>query len=392
MKRPDTLSAADSVPCCGPAPQPVAGEIRESIHSPEMSPIGFAGDRPGYRQERFVLGWHATSLGPVPQVATHLSAADRLGGVGVRWGIGRGRYRVIPGLYAVGSPGAQSPVIVTANYKLTFDALRKELSGLGAWLLVLDTKGVNVWCAAGKKIFSAEEIVRRVRACGLERLVAHRTLVLPQLAAPGVAAREVRRGCGFKAVFGPVCASDLKAFIAADMQASPEMRRVSFGLWDRLAVAPVEIHNARRKALYAALILLVLAGLGPGVWSLGRMLDRWPAAFGSLVLGFFGGAFIMPALLPWLPFRAFALKGGLAGLAMGTLAAALFAGGLGWLDGLAMILAATVVGSWYGLNYTGSSTFTSPSGVERELRRYMPAQAVLTLAALIAWLVSPFAA
>lgn len=338
-----------------------------------------------------MLGWHATPLGPVPQVATRLSVADRLGGVGVRWGIGRGRYRVVPGLHAVGSPGAQSPVIVTSNYKLTFDVLRKELSELDAWLLVLDTKGVNVWCAAGKKTFSAAEVVRRVRACGLERLVVHRTLVLPQLAAPGVAARDVKRGCGFKAVFGPVRARDLKDFLKADMQASPEMRRVSFGLWDRLAVAPVEIHNARRKALYAALLLLVLAGLGPGVWSIGRMLDRWPAAFASLALGFLGGALVMPALLPWLPFRSFALKGGLAGLAMGTLAAALFAGGHAWLDGLSMILAATAVGSWYGLNYTGSSTFTSPSGVERELRRYMPLQAALMLAALIVWLVSPFA-
>lgn len=337
-----------------------------------------------------MLGWHATPVGPVPQVATRLSVTDRLAGAGVRWGIGRGRYRVVPGLYAVGSPGVQNPVIVTSNYKLTFDALRKELSGLDAWLLVLDTKGVNVWCAAGKKTFSAGEVVRRVRACGLERLVAHRTLVLPQLAASGVAARDVRRGCGFKVVFGPVRACDLKDFLKADMQASPEMRRISFGLWDRLAVAPVEIHNARRKTLYAALILLVLAGLGPGVWSIGRLLDRWPAAFGALALGFFGGAFVMPALLPWLPFRAFALKGGLAGLAMGTIAAALFAGGQGWLDGLAMILAATAVGSWYGLNYTGSSTFTSPSGVERELRRYMPLQAVLVLAALIIWLVSPF--
>lgn len=335
-------------------------------------------------------GWLATPAGPVPQVSARLSPADRLAGSGVRWGIGRGRYRVAAGLYAVGSPDAQSPVLVTANYKLTFDALRKELSGLDAWLLVLDTKGVNVWCSAGKKTFSAEEVVRQVRATGLDRVVAHRALVLPQLAAPGVRARDVHRACGFKVVFGPIRARDIKPFLEAGMQADTDMRQVSFGLWDRLAVAPVEIWNARRQALYAVLALLVLAGLGPGLWYMPRMLARWPVGFGALALGFFAGAFVTPALLPWLPFRSFALKGGLAGLAMGVLGA--MAMRPGWLDGLAMALAATAVGSWFGLNYTGSTTFTSPSGVERELRRAMPVQAALILIAFIVWLVSPFAA
>lgn len=336
-------------------------------------------------------GWVTTPAGQVPQVDVNLSARDRLGGCLVRWGVGRGGYRVAPGLYAVGSPCEASPVLVTANYKLTFDALRRELSGLDAWLLVIDTKGVNVWCSAGKKSFSAEEVARRVRDSGLERVVEHRTLVLPQLAAPGVCARDVHRACGFKVVFGPIRAGDVKAFLGAGMQADMDMREVSFGLWDRLAVAPVEIWNARRKALYAALALLVLAGLGPGLWSLGRMLDRWPVGFGALVLGFMAGAFVTPALLPWLPFKPFALKGGVAGLATGVLGALAMGSGLGWLDGLAVVLAATAVGSWFGLNYTGSTTFTSPSGVERELRRFMPAQAVLALAALAAWLVSPFA-
>lgn len=351
---------------------------------------GPGGERPGYRQEPFVLGWLATPAGHVPQVSTRLSLADRLAGCGVRWGIGRGRYRVVPGLYAVGSPGARSPVLVTANYKLTFDALRKELSGLDAWLLALDTKGVNVWCSAGKKTFSAEELVRRVRASGLERIAEQRVLVLPQLAAPGVRARDVHKACGFRVVFGPVRAADIKAFLEAGMQADTDMRQVSFGLWDRLAVAPVEIWNARRKALYAALALLVLAGLGPGLWYMPRMLARWPVGFGALALGFAAGAFVTPALLPWLPFRSFALKGGLTGLATGVLGA--MAMRPDWLDGLAVVLAATAVGSWFGLNYTGSTTFTSPSGVERELRRAMPVQAALMLIALIAWLVSPFAA
>ena len=50
------------------------------------------------------------------------------------------RYSVAPGLYAVGAPDRESDVLVTANYKLSFDTLRRELKGFNAWVLVLDTK------------------------------------------------------------------------------------------------------------------------------------------------------------------------------------------------------------------------------------------------------------
>ena len=104
----------------------------------------------------------------MPQVATTVSARDFWGTLGARIGIIRRNYKVAPGLYAVGSPGPQSPVLVTANYKLSFDALRHRLGGIDAWLLVVDTRGINVWCAAGKGSFSTEEVIQSVRRyrCG----------------------------------------------------------------------------------------------------------------------------------------------------------------------------------------------------------------------------------
>ena len=102
----------------------------------------------------------------------------------MRWGIGRMLYRVEPGLYAVGRPDPQSPVLVSANYKLSFDRLRRQLGGWDAWILVLDTKGVNVWCAAGKGTFGTDELVGRVESCRLAEVVAHRRLIVPQLARP----------------------------------------------------------------------------------------------------------------------------------------------------------------------------------------------------------------
>ena len=66
------------------------------------------------------------------------------------------RFAVDPGLYALRNPGEQAPVLVTANYKMSFDRLRQALPGRDAWILVLDTNGINVWCAAGKGTFATE--------------------------------------------------------------------------------------------------------------------------------------------------------------------------------------------------------------------------------------------
>ena len=76
-------------------------------------------------------------------------------------------YTVEPGLYAVGKPDERSPVLVTANYKLSFDKLRNELTGRNVWILVLDTKGINVWCSAGKGTFGTMELVGRIESTGL---------------------------------------------------------------------------------------------------------------------------------------------------------------------------------------------------------------------------------
>ena len=99
----------------------------------------------------WIVGEVAISGLRVPQVSTRWDQADILGSFKARWGWGRMRYAVEPGLYAVGRPTAASPVLVSANYKMSFDRLRKTLSGLDLWILVIDTKGINVWCAAGKE-------------------------------------------------------------------------------------------------------------------------------------------------------------------------------------------------------------------------------------------------
>jgi hypothetical protein len=321
-----------------------------------------------------------------------LSAADRFGHWRMRWGLGRLRYRLAPGLYAIGMPDADAPVLVTANYKLTVDLLRRELTGLHTWLLVLDTRGINVWCAAGKGTFGTAEVIRRVQVSCLAEVVNHRTLILPQLGAPGVAAHEVQKGCGFRVVYGPVRAVDLPAFLAAGMQASPAMRRVTFTTRERLVLTPVELTGMFKPLALAFCTLLVLGGLGPGLFSPTAAVSRGSAAMLAGLAGVLTGAVLVPVVLPWLPGRMFAFKGAVAGVLVAGAGVASFGDQFGRLAGIALILALPAVAAWCAMNFTGSSTFTSPSGVEREMRRTIPLQAAALLAGGLCWIAGAFLA
>ena len=341
-------------------------------------------------EDTFLDGQVETPAGPVPRVHSRIVVRDLLGRWKVRWGIGRDRYRVAPGLYALGAPDGNAPVLVTANYKLTFDVVRRDAAGLDAWILALDTRGINVWCAAGEGTFGTEEVIRRVARTRLSEIVSHRRLILPQLGAPGVAAHEVRKGCGFSVVYGPVRSRDIRPFLRAGMKASPEMRRVVFPMLDRLVLAPIEITNLLRPAGWAAVALFLLAGIGPGIFSLEASWQRGSGAVAALAGGILAGAVVTPVLLPWIPVRAFSVKGGLAG---GVVAACAVMWRRGVMDApttLALLLAMAAVSSFVAMNFTGATPFTSPSGVEKEMRRALPVQAGLTVLAGLLWVGGAF--
>jgi len=287
-----------------------------------------------------------------------------------RLGIGRGRYSVAPGLYKVGTPESLSPILVTANYKLTVDALRSELDGVDAWILVLDTKGVNVWCAAGKGTFSTDELVRQVQSTGLSEIVSHRKLVVPQLGAPGIAAHEVRRICGFKVVYGPVRARDIKAYLEAAMHATDDMRKVTFGLGERVEVIGVELTAVLKWIVPIFAVMVLLAG-GES------FLDRVRAVVltaSPILVGALAGVVLVPILLPWIPGRAFSFKGAILGAVAVSATLALTPAGHSTAVNIQLFLFGTAVASFLAMQFTGSTTFTSPSGVEWEMRRALPFQ------------------
>jgi hypothetical protein len=262
-------------------------------------------------------------------------------------------YTVPAGLYAVGQPGSQSPVLVSANYKLTFDQLRRELAGRDLWLLVLETFGINVWCAAGKGTFGTLELINRINRTGLLTVVDHRTLIVPQLGAPGIAAHELRKATGFSVNYGPIRAEDLPEFLDRGMQVTPAMRRARFDLRDRLVLIPVELVQAWKASLTACLLILLVSVLSVRDLSFPSLLS---AGFPPMILylaALVAGSVVTPVLLPWLPGRAFSLKGAQVGLFLAILTALVMGSTLKGTDLVALMLMLPAVAAYFALNFTG---------------------------------------
>jgi hypothetical protein len=300
------------------------------------------------------------------QTTSQLTLANKWDHFLKRMGINRSRNRVKPGLYALGNPDPKSQIFVSANYTLSFDALRTALNGIDCYILVLDTKGINVWCAAGKRTFGTDELVKRIKLTGLVEVTKRRTLILPQLGGPGVAAQEVKKLSGFNVEYGPVRANDLPEYLKTH-KAAPEMRRVNFDLGDRLILVPTELIQALLLMLVLSVPIYFISGLLPAL---------------AIAAAILAGVVLFPILLPWIPTPNFSTKG----FILGALIALSFASieffsnpnmlllqRAGW--ALTYLLFLTPVTAYLALSFTGATTFTSKSGVKREIFAYIPKMA-----------------
>ncbi|MDD5170234.1 MAG: mercury methylation corrinoid protein HgcA [Syntrophales bacterium] len=328
-------------------------------------------------------------MGELPRVSSELRWQDRLGTIKARWGVGRMDYMIDPGLYALGHPDPASPVLVSANYKMSFDRLRESLSGRAFWILVLDTQGINVWCAAGKGTFGTEELVKRIESSGLKTIVSHRWLILPQLAGPGVAAHKVKKLSGFSVRYGPINANDIPAYMDAGSKATAEMRLKTFTLKERAVLIPVELVEALKPAWIIAPILFLLGGMGgsSGFWA--NALNHGSFAVIAFLSAILAGAVIHPLLLPYLPGRAFSIKGLLLGLVVAFLLIYFRGFGLqtwaGRMECLGWLLIIPALTAYLAMNFTGCSTYTSLSGVQKEMRWALPLEIGMGCSGLVIW-------
>lgn len=314
------------------------------------------------------------------------SQADRIGAFKVRWGIGRMKYRVDAGLYAIGEPTAESPVFVTANYKLTFDLLRRAIASIDGWILVLDTLGINVWCAAGKGTFGTDELLDRIASSRLAEVVSHRKLILPQLAGPGVAGYEVKKRSGFQVLYGPVRAEDIPEFLKKVLKAEERMRVKDFGFMERLTLVPMEVVPAVKSGLIAAAGLFVLCFLFAG-FSTSRAVGWFVIPAAAIGTSIVSGAVLTPLLLSWLPGRAFSIKGFVMGI-LSALSVASFLHSSSILETVVILVSVPAMSAYLAMNFTGSSTFTSLSGVRKEMRFALPLEIGGAGAGLLLWFIA----
>jgi NAD-dependent dihydropyrimidine dehydrogenase PreA subunit len=265
--------------------------------------------------------------------------------------------RVLPfpcktGLQVLGHPDRSSPVFLTGNFGLTVLRVKRALAGIDGYLLVANSRGVNVWCAATGGLLTDHDVVSVLKTSGVEALVDHRHVILPQLAATGIEGPMIRAKTGWKVVWGPVSADAIPRFLGQGMKATREMRSVRFPWRDRLEMAIAWAFPISLLACLVALLwpggALPLVGL---VWGVSLLLflafplyerhlrPRTPRV--GFVFFDFGHAGVL--LLLWAAFVAV------------LLGAAALAGGLSWTFALHWGLASLVVLLILGLDLTGST-------------------------------------
>jgi hypothetical protein len=175
---------------------------------------------------------------------------------------------------------------------------------------------------------------------------------------------------GFLAEYAPVRARDLPEYLRTG-RATPAMRRVEFPLRDRVVLIPVELVMAFKFMLIPAI-------------AIGFLVSWFIAA--EFVLAILAGTVLFPILLPWLPTKDFSTKGLILGVLV-LIPPVLV--GAGTVTPLQMAWAVTTllifppVTAYLALNFTGSTPFTSRTGVKKEIFRYVPVMAAMLISGAI---------
>jgi NAD-dependent dihydropyrimidine dehydrogenase PreA subunit len=220
-------------------------------------------------------------------------------------------HRARTGLRRVGHPGRESPVLLTGNFTLTVRRLTTVLRGRDAFVLVADSRGINVWCAAGGGHLTHHDVISAIRTSGVADQVDQKEVILPQLSATGVERRKITEATGFETRWGPARLEDLPAFLDRGRRVHKDERKMRFPFWERMEMAAMwgvpalvigglivgSLGGPVILAAAAASMLTVVVGVfallpwlkvGPG-W-------RWPTLGGFAVLGFGIGSVVLAIL------------------------------------------------------------------------------------------------
>ncbi|MHA1594926.1 MAG: acetyl-CoA decarbonylase/synthase complex subunit gamma [Candidatus Baldrarchaeia archaeon] len=171
---------------------------------------------------------------------------------------------VEPGLKKLGNPNEWSPVLVTCNFAITYHLVRNDVEGKAdAWLLVVDTGGINVESAVAGGTMTADSIAEAMKEAGLEKVVKHRAIIIP-----GLAARlkgELEDATGWDVHVGPRDSAGIPEFL----RKSYWVREGVYGVKSPSENAPVVLTSSNIKEHYSLRVPLAEANVSAWIVVLG---------------------------------------------------------------------------------------------------------------------------
>ena len=110
----------------------------------------------------------------------------------------------------------------------------------------------------------------------------------------------------------------------------------------------------------------------------------------NIFLAYCSGIIVTPAFLPYIPFRRFSLKGFITGAILSVILLLMKMTGSNYFEMIAWFLLISAISSFLAMNFTGSSTFTSLSGVRKEMKSAVPLQIAFSALGLILFVIGKF--
>ena len=118
-----------------------------------------------------------------------------------------------PGLYRVGTPGKDAPVLLTVNFSLTFFTLEGYLEStrIPCFMLIVDTEGLSVLTAVAAGKLNETLVRDSIRKFDVEHEVSHKMLIIPGYSAP--LSGRIEEATGWKVLVGPRDAADIGEYL-----------------------------------------------------------------------------------------------------------------------------------------------------------------------------------
>ncbi len=216
------------------------------------------------------------------------------------------------GFYSFNGADADSPVLVTTDYYMTafrvIDSIERQ--GIACHLLVVNGKGINVWCGSRGGHVDTDSVLAALEDFDVAEKVSHKKLILPQLIASGVSKAELAKH-GWRAEFGPVEIEDVGEFIKNGNKKTPEQSMVTFDLNHRVE------ENFGHLVFETALFLIMT----PIFWILGFLggpllswSSYWLSIFPFVLLGTYVLGTFMALVDPKMPTTSGLVRGVITGL------------------------------------------------------------------------------